>query len=63
MKIEALAQMFSCEFCEISKNTFFTEYVWATASVTETDSQFIKNYYSKYNMNLVSTISCMSDKL
>ena len=27
-----LAQVFSCEFCEISKNTFFTEYVWATAS-------------------------------
>ena len=27
---ETLAQVFSCEFCEISKNTFFTEYVWAT---------------------------------
>ena len=24
--------MFSCEFCEISKNTFFTEHFWATAS-------------------------------
>ena len=24
--------MFSCEFCEISKNTFFTEHLWATAS-------------------------------
>ena len=22
---------FSCEFCEISKNTFFAEYVWAAA--------------------------------
>ena len=31
IKIETLAQVFSCEFCEISKNTFFTEYVWATA--------------------------------
>ena len=20
--------MFSCEFCEISKNTFFTEHLW-----------------------------------
>ena len=29
---ESLAQMFSCEFCEISKNTFFTEYLRATAS-------------------------------
>ena len=24
--------MFSCEVCEISKNTFFTEQLWATAS-------------------------------
>ena len=29
---EALAQVFSCEFCEISKNAFLTEHVWATAS-------------------------------
>ena len=28
---ETLEQVFSCEFCEISKNTFFTEHVWATA--------------------------------
>ena len=30
---EALAQVFSCQFCEISKNTFFTEHLWTTASV------------------------------
>ena len=24
--------MLSCEFCEIAKNTFFTEHLWATAS-------------------------------
>ena len=29
---QALAQVFSCEFCEISKNTFLTEHVWATTS-------------------------------
>ena len=27
--------MFSCEFCEISKNTFFTEHICATASESE----------------------------
>ena len=27
-----LAEAFSCGFCEISKNTFFTEYLWATTS-------------------------------
>ena len=31
IKKETLTQVFSCEFCEISKNTFFTEHVWATA--------------------------------
>ena len=25
--------MFSCEFCEIFRNTFFTEPLWTTASV------------------------------
>ena len=33
IKNEIRAQVFSCEFCEISKNTFFTEHVWATVSV------------------------------
>ena len=30
---ESLAQAFSCELCEISKNTFLTEHLRATASV------------------------------
>ena len=32
IKKETLAKVFSCEFCEISKNTFFTEHLWATSS-------------------------------
>ena len=32
IKKETLAQVFSCEFGEISKNTFLTEHLWATAS-------------------------------
>ena len=31
-KKETLAHVFSCEFCEISKNTFFAEHLWAAAS-------------------------------
>ena len=27
-KKETLAHVFSCEFCKISKNTFFTEHLW-----------------------------------
>ena len=32
IKKETLAQVLSCECCEISKNTFFTEHLWTTAS-------------------------------
>ena len=32
MKKETLEQVFFCDFCEISKNTFFTEHLWTTAS-------------------------------
>ena len=32
IKKETLSQMFSCEFREISKKTFFIEHLWATAS-------------------------------
>ena len=28
--------MLSCEFCEISKSTFFTEHLWTSASVVIT---------------------------
>ena len=44
IKKETMAQVFSCESWEISKNTFFTEHVWATASAysfdKSTDVQF-----------------------
>ena len=32
IKKKSLAQVFSCEFYEISKNTFFTEHLRKTAS-------------------------------
>ena len=32
IKKETLAQVFSCEFCEILKNTYFTENLRTTAS-------------------------------
>ena len=36
IKKESLAQLFSSEFCEISKNTSFTEHLRTTASVIST---------------------------
>ena len=45
IKKETLAQLFSCEFCNISKNTFYTEHLWATASAL-IDPDKIVNYFS-----------------
>ena len=36
IKKETLTQVLCCQFCEISKNTFFTEHLWATASENKT---------------------------
>ena len=54
VKKDTLAQVFSSEFCEISKNTFFIEHLWATASVV-TVKQFIKTVLKK--INLVRTLN------
>ena len=44
MEKETLTQMFSCEFCKIFKNTFFTEHLRNTASVSRTlDINFPKH--------------------
>ena len=37
IKVESLANVFSCEICEISKNTLFTEHVWTTASYPDAE--------------------------
>ena len=40
IKKETLTQVFSCEFCEICKNTFFTEQLRMTASfITRKEEQ------------------------
>ena len=42
IKKENLAQVFSCESCKISKNTFFTEHLWVS------DSNFWMSKWSGY---------------
>ena len=46
LKKETLAQMFPCEFCEISKNTFFTEHLCTTASEVK---KTVFNYYVQWS--------------
>ena len=52
IKKDTLAQVFSCEFCDISKNTFFTEHIWATASA-QIDPDKIVNYFSVKSLKTV----------
>ena len=62
IKKETLSQVLSCEFCAISKNTFFTEHVWATAS----DHRLLLNYTIEENnyssQEYESTILVASNK-
>ena len=37
IKKETLVQVLSCEFCEIFKNTFFTDQLWVTAFVSSAE--------------------------
>ena len=38
---ETLAQVFSCEFCEIFKNIFFTEHLWNTEQFDRQKSEYV----------------------
>ena len=58
IKKETLAQVISCEFCEISKNTFFTEYLWLElpskkVKISEELSLVTSLYYSAVALTLV----------
>ena len=65
IKKETLARLFSREFCEISKNAFFTEHLWATAS----DIGFLSKTFqmkqsfgaSFYDINVAGS-NCVSSK-
>ena len=50
VKNNALAQVFFCELCEISRNTFFTDYLWLLLYWNLTDymlSERLKNTFKR----------------
>ena len=71
LKKETLAQMFSCEFCDISKNTFFTEHFWKTASeyivmavvMIETGNNFSNEIIKLFKRNDSSDIKIQKNEL
>ena len=50
--------MFSCEFCEISKNIFFTEHLLATASINITT--LVKFFLFSYTCSVQLTCQVFS---
>ena len=60
IKKEALVQVFSCEFCEVSKNTFFYRTPPVTASVPEVfcKKDVLKNFPKFAGKTLMSLKVC-----
>ena len=61
IKKESLAQVLYCQFCEISKNTSFTEQLWATA-FAQLWNDFVgrRNLFFK-NETYQNTLECLMD--
>ena len=60
IKEETLAQVFSCKFGEISKNTYFIEHLWATASGKTVEYEEVRAYLYPQLMNCLSILSSNS---
>ena len=52
IKIDTLAQVFSGEICEVSKNTFFTEHLWTTVFMLFKNLPFCVGYWHVLEYNL-----------
>ena len=59
IKRETLAQVFSCEFWEISKNTLFTKHLWTTASVWGDDISIVMVFGSVKIPSFLASISSL----
>ena len=63
-KKETVAQVFSCEFYEISKNTFFSEHPWTTASEPRTiPKKSIWSFHKRNYKSLLVRITTLQDIL
>ena len=56
IKNETPIQVFSCKFCEVFRNTFFTEHLWRIASEDNIVNRF--DVYVLYYLNLQYVILC-----
>ena len=57
IKKETLAQVLSCEYCEISGNSFFIEHLGATASCdSNLGNVYRTSYYKKWKALLIKRL-------
>ena len=61
IKKEILAQVFPCEFSEISNNTFLTENLWVTATVNIKAYFLYLNFYSNVDKKLIYCLHFFRD--
>ena len=59
IKKEALAQVFSCEFCEISKNTFIHKILLGDCFLRYV--ALLQNCFSQFNSSLLKEVGNLSD--
>ena len=55
-----LTQVFSCEFCKISINTFFTEHFWTTASQK---CVYFDIFYGSSRLDVISSLGFAHQKM
>ena len=64
IKKETLAQVVSCDFCELSKNTFVTQHLWKTASDYGTTFwHCLANTRGKWDISLINVWSNLVSQL
>ena len=65
VKKETLTQEFSCEFCQIFENTFFTEHLWTTDKISVLSSWFnrVSSWLHDWNLQKMSVKKSSFKKL
>ena len=56
IKNKTLAQVFFCEFCEVSKNTFFTEHLWLLLYWNLTDYMLFERLKNTFKNSAVCVL-------
>ena len=62
LKKETLVQVFSCEFCEIFKNTFFIAQLWTTASEMNSYIYIKLTHFKRVSINIQEAVQLEKER-